>query len=144
MDTVTEIALEFMKFELTKTQFEVSQTKSGREGVDFIIKSIDDKSYNLFFKTFDADTERSIKISKQDLGELNDDLLIGLVLLVENEARVLYLIPSKDLLQSNSNIFINNVVSLIPSLSNWEIKIFSKGLDELEIYTISNQIEKLR
>ncbi len=31
----------------------------------------------------------------------------------------------------------------MPSLSNWEIKIFSNGLHKLEVYNISNQIEKL-
>lgn len=31
---------------------------------------------------------------------------------------LIYLIPSKDLSQSDSNIFIDNEVSLMPSLSN--------------------------
>jgi hypothetical protein len=91
--------------------------------VDFIIKANNGNSYQLFFQIIDADTKRNIKIPKKDLGELNDNLLIGLVLLIENEARVLYLIPSKHLTQSTSNIFIENEVSLMPSLSNWEIKV---------------------
>lgn len=56
---------------------------------------------------------------------------------------VLFWQVKKQLLQSDSNTFINNEASLMPSLSNWEIKISSKGLHKLEIYTISNQIEKL-
>ena len=76
-------------------------------------------------KSFDLDTiQRSIKISKQDLGELKDNLFIALVLIMEKLPKVVYLIPSKDLTQSNSNIFIDNEVSLMPSLSNWEILIF--------------------
>jgi hypothetical protein len=141
MKTVNTIVLKFIKDEFAKAQVEI--TESNRVGVDFLINP-KGTSYELFVQSINLDKEQSIKIPKQDLGELNDYLLIGLVLLIESEARVLYLIPSKDLLQSDNNIFINNEVSLIPSLSNWEIKVFSKGLEQLEIYTISNQIEKLR
>jgi hypothetical protein len=138
MDTVNEIELEFLNAEFNKAQIEISQQESGREAVDFIIESKNGKQYLLFFQFIDFETARSIKIPKQDLGELNDNLLIDLVLLIESEAKVLYLILSKDLSQSNSNIFINNEVSLMPSLSNWEIKISSKGIKQLETYTISN------
>ena len=141
MNPVNKITLQFMKDEFAKTQIEI--TESNRVGVDFIINS-KGKSYQLFVQSINIDKEQSIKIPKQDLGALNNNLLISLVLLIESEAKVLYLIPSKDLAQSDSNIFINNEVRLIPSLSNWEIKVFSKGLEQLEIYTISNQIEKLR
>lgn len=83
MNTVTENALEFMKSELKKAQNEVSQMESRREGVASNINSNNGNSYQLFFKSIDAITEKSIKISKQDLGELNENLLIGLVLLIE-------------------------------------------------------------
>lgn len=138
MDTVNEIELEFLNAEFNKAQIEISQQESGREAVDFIIESKNGKQYLLFFQFIAFETARSVKIPKQDLGELNDNLLIDLVLLIECEAKDLYLILSKDLSQSNSNIFINNEVSLMPSLSNWEIKISSKGLKQLETYTISN------
>ena len=105
MNTVNENVLDFMKSELNKAQIEVSQKESGREAVDFIITTNKGSSYQLFFKSIDAVTEKSIKIPKQDLGELNDNLLIGLVLLIESEAKVLYLIPSTIFLNPNS-IFI--------------------------------------
>ena len=44
----------------------------------------------------------------------------------------------------DSNIFINNEVSLMPSLSNWEIKVSSKSIEELEKYAINNMINKLK
>ena len=94
MNTITENALKFMKSELKKAHFEVTNNESGREAVNFNIKSINGNSYQLFFQAIDFGTERSIKISKQDLGELNENLLIGLVLLIDSEAKVLYLIPS--------------------------------------------------
>ncbi len=85
----------------------------GREGVDFLIGD------NQFHRLDTA--QCSIKISKQDLGELKDNLFIALVLIIEKEPRVLYFIPSKDLQESNNNFFLNNEVSLMPSLSNWDI-----------------------
>jgi hypothetical protein len=86
----------------------------GREGVNFMI----DKN-QLYLQSIDLDTsQRSIKIKKQDLGELKNSLFVALVLIVDKEPKVFYLIPSKDLLQTDSNIFIENNVSLIPSLSN--------------------------
>ncbi len=140
MNTVNENALDFMVSELKKSQIEVSQKESGREGVDFLIR---DKQ--LYLQFIDLDTaERSIKIAKQDLGELRDNLFVALVLIIDKEPKVVYLIPSKDLLQSDSSIFIENEVSLMPSLSNWEIKVFSNTIPELAKYSLENMIDKLK
>ena len=129
-----------IKSELDSFDLELTQKLDGREGVDFLIGTND-----IYLQSIDLDTaQRSIKISKQELGELRDNLFIALVLIIDKSPRVLYLIPSKQILQSDSNTFINNEVSLMPSLSNWEIKISSNSMPKLEIYTISNQIEKLR
>tara|TARA_R110000868_G_scaffold353150_5_gene614390 strand:- start:1457 stop:1882 length:426 start_codon:yes stop_codon:yes gene_type:complete len=139
MNAANENALEFMVSELNKALIEVSQKESGREGVDFLIGTNE-----IYLQSINLDTaQRSIKISKQDLGELKNNLFIALVLIIDKTPRVLYIIPSKQLLQSDSNTFINNEVSLMPSLSNWEIKISTNSLHKLENYTISNQIEKL-
>jgi hypothetical protein len=136
MNTVNENALEFMKLELKKAQIEVVQKESGREAVDFNIKANKGNSYQLFFKSIDAGTEKSIKISKQDLGELNENLLIGLVLLIESEAKVLYLIPSTVFLNPNS-IFKSNDV-MLEHLSNWEISVFTNAIPELSKYALDN------
>ncbi|SEE51642.1 hypothetical protein SAMN04487765_2905 [Tenacibaculum sp. MAR_2010_89] len=87
--------------------------------------------------------QRSIKISKQDLGVLKDNLFVALVLIMEKQPRVVYLIPSKDLSQTNNDIFIENEVSLMPSLSNWEIKISRSTIPELAKYSLENMTEKL-
>ena len=136
MNIVNENVLDFMKLELNKAQIEFSQKESGREAVDFIIKVNNGSSYQLFFKSIDAGTEKSIKISKQDLGELNEDLLIGLALLIESEAKVLYLIPSTVFLNPNS-IFKSNDV-MLEHLSNWEISVFTKAIPELSKYALEN------
>lgn len=136
MNIVNENVLDFMKLELNKAQIEFSQKESGREAVDFIIKVNNGSSYQLFFKSIDAGTEKSIKISKQDLGELNENLLIGLALLIESEAKVLYLIPSTVFLNPNS-IFKSNDV-MLEHLSNWEISVFTKAIPELSKYALEN------
>jgi hypothetical protein len=136
MNTFNENAFDFMKSELKKAQIEFSKKESGREAVDFNIKSNNSNSYQLFFKSIDAGTEKSIKISKQDLGELNENLLISLVLLIESEAKVLYLIPSRLFLKPNS-IFKSNDV-MLEHLSNWEISVFTNAIPELSKYALEN------
>ncbi len=140
MNTLIEKALIFMKSELKKARVEVSQKKNGREGVDFLLGD-----NQLYLQSIDLDTTlRSIKITKQDLGGLRDKLFVALILIIDKEPKVVYLIPSKDLSQSDSKIFIENDVSLMPSLSNWEIKISTSIIPELAKYALENMIDKLK
>ncbi|WP_034058430.1 hypothetical protein [Lacinutrix jangbogonensis] len=104
--------------------------------MDFNNKTNNSKQYQLFFKSIDFDKERNIKIPKQDLGELKENLLIGLVLLIESEAKVLYLIPSTVFLNPNT-IFISNDV-MLAHLSNWEISVFTNAIPELSKYALEN------
>jgi hypothetical protein len=141
MNTVNENALKFMKSELKKAQIQVSDNENGREAVDYVIESKTGKQYQLFFQSIETTTKRSIKIPKQDLGELKDNLFIGLVLLIESEAKVLYLIPSKVFLNPNA-IFKSNDV-MLAHLSNWEISVFTNAILELSKYALENIIGKL-
>jgi hypothetical protein len=132
--------LNFIKSELKNIDLELNYKQNGREGVDFLIGE-----NQLYLQSIDLDTlQRSIKIKKQDLGELKENLFIALVLIISKKPSVFYLIPSKDLLQVNSNIFIENNVSLMPSLSNWEIKVSTNNIPELAKYAIENMIDKLK
>lgn len=141
MKTLNEKVLNLLRSELKNTQIKVSQKKNAREAIDFIITTNNDKSYRLFFKSINADTEQSIKIAKQDLEELDENLFIGLALLFEGETKVLYLIPSTVFLNPNS-IFKNNNV-MLPHLSNWEIRVFTNAIPELSKYALENLIDKL-
>ncbi len=134
------IALEFLKSELKSHNLELTPKTDGREGVDFLIGD-----NQIYLQPLDLDIiKQSIKISKQDLGKLNDNLFIALVLILEKQPRVVYLISSKELQDSSNNFFVNNEVSLMPSLSNWEIKISSKSIEELEKYALNNMVSKLK
>ncbi|GGD08801.1 hypothetical protein [Hyunsoonleella pacifica] len=134
------IALEFLKSELKSHNLELTAKTDGREGADFFIEN-----YQIYLQPLDLDiVKQSIKITKQDLGELNDNLFIALILIIEQQPRVVYLIPPKQLQDSDNNFFVDNEVSLMPSLSNWEIKISSKTIGELEKYALNNMIDKLK
>jgi hypothetical protein len=130
----------FLSSELKRFHLELSSKPNGREGVDFLIGD-----NQLHLQSIDMDTtQRSIKITKQELGELKGNLFIALVLIMEKQPLVVYLIPSKHLTYTENNIFIDNEVSLMPSLSNWEIKISSNTIPELAKYSLENMIKKLK
>lgn len=130
----------FVKSKLENHGLKLTPKESGREGVEFLIGANE-----LFLQSLDLDTiDRSAKIVKKDLCELRDNLFIILVLIIDEEPRMVYLIPSKDLSQSDSNIFINNEVSLMPSLSNWEVRISIHTIPQLVKYSIENMIDKLK
>jgi len=130
----------FIKSELASFDLELTTKTNGREGVDFLIGN-----YQLYLQPMNFDTtQRSIKISKEALGELKDELFIVLVLVIDNEPRGFYLIPSIELEQSNSDIFLENNVKLMPSLSNWEIKVSSNTIPQLAKYSFRNMIGKLK
>ncbi len=138
---MTFLIIDYIKPELNKFDLELIAKQNGREGVDFLIGD-----NQLYLQSIDLDTtQRSIKITKQDLGELRDNLFIAMVLIIDKEPKVVYLIPSKHLLQSSDNdVFIENEVSLMPSLSNWEIKVSSNTIPELAKYLLENMFDKLK
>lgn len=71
-------------------------------------------------------------------------MFVALVLIIDKEPKVVYLIPSKDLSQTDNIIFIENNVTLMPSLSNWEINVSSNTIPELAKYSLENMIDKLK
>ena len=69
----------FVKQQIESFGLKLKSKANGREGVDFIIG---DNEVNL--QSIDLDTTvRSIKIVKQDLGELKGNLFISLVLILD-------------------------------------------------------------
>jgi hypothetical protein len=77
MNNVNRNALEYLKSELKNLNIRLSSKSNGREGVDFLIGDS-----QLYLQSIDLDTtQRSIKIAKQDLGELRDKLFVALILI---------------------------------------------------------------
>tara|TARA_R110002111_G_scaffold131813_4_gene197004 strand:+ start:93 stop:371 length:279 start_codon:yes stop_codon:yes gene_type:complete len=82
-----------VKAKLENNGLKLIPKENGREGVNFLIGTNE-----LFLQSLDLDIiDRSAKIVKKDLGESRDNLFIILVLIIEEEPRMVYIIPSKDL-----------------------------------------------
>ncbi|PHQ85492.1 MAG: hypothetical protein COB65_02985 [Thalassobium sp.] len=88
--------------------------------------------------------DRSVKISKSVLGEPKNNLWIALVLFMKEMEPVLYLIPLNQLAKPDDYIFIDNEQSEhFSHLSNWEIKVFVKGIPELSKFALNNLVGQL-
>ena len=131
--------IEFLKLELNNFGLEITPKPSSREGVDYIIGTNE-----IYLQSIDLDSERSVKISKNELDELKSNLFVALVLIIDNEPKAIYFIPSTQLAKPDDYIFIDNEVSVFPSLSNWEIKVFTNAVPELNKYALENVIDKLK
>ena len=147
-------AQHFTKLELMKARLEVFQNESGslhnvsandrREGVDFIIKTPSGNYHELYLQPINLEKDRSVKISKQELGAPKDNLWIALVLFMKDMEPVLYLIPSKQLAEPDDYIFIDNEQSeRFKQFSNWEIKVFTKGIPALSKFALDNVVDQL-
>lgn len=101
MNKLYKYAQHFTKLELMRARLDIFQNESGREGIDFIVKTKSGNYHELYLQPINLETERSVKIIKTVLRELKDNLLVTLVLFMKDIEPVLYLIPST---QNASNI----------------------------------------
>ena len=70
---MSSISIDFLNSELKSHSLELTPKINGREDVDFLIGD-----NQLYLQSIDLDTtQRSIKIAKQDLGELKDNLFMS-------------------------------------------------------------------
>ena len=69
MNKLYKYAQHFTKLELLRAKLDVFQNESGREGVDFTIKTKAGNYHELYLQPINLETERSVKISKEVLGE---------------------------------------------------------------------------
>lgn len=144
MNKLYKYAQHFTKLELMRARLDVFQNESGREGVDFIVKTKSGNYHELYLQPINLETERSVKITKTVLGEPKDNLWVALVLFMKDMEPVLYLIPSMQLDKPDDYIFIDNEQpERFKHLSNWEIKVFVKGIEKLSEFAFPNMIDKL-
>lgn len=144
MDDLRKKAKGILVSELSKKDLEIWTRLSGREDVHFATRSPNDKKNQLYLEVLNLDTKRSVKINKQYLGEPRANLWVVLVTFIADGEPLPFLIPSKVLEKPDDYIFSENDLGQHEHLSNWEIKVFAKGIEEkLGEYTIYNQIENL-
>lgn len=133
-----------LKSEMTKAGVEIHEQENGREGVDFLVKSPNGKQSEVFLQPMDLIALQSMKIPKEKLGEPNDNLWVALIGFIPNTEPLIFLIPSKTLVKADDFIFFEHNVGQHTYLSNWEIKVFAKGMEKLGEYIIYNQIENFK
>ena len=132
MKTATETTIEFTKSRFKEFDL-IIIPKGNRSEAPIFETTINNKKQELLIKSINLDTEMSIKVPKVEFGKIKENLWLVLVLILENEPRGLYIIPSKTLLKPDNYIFIDNETRY-ETLSNYEIKIFRSAFEELSKY----------
>jgi hypothetical protein len=74
MKTQPNYSQYFIMAKFMKAKLVVYQNESGREGVDFILKTDNGNTHELYLQSIELDKQREIKINKQQLGDPKDNL----------------------------------------------------------------------
>ena len=143
MEIFQKQAEHILKSELTDAGLEISSKEGGREGVHFLVKNESGRQFGLYLQSMNLIAQQSVKIPKEQLGVPREDLWVALTIFSKDDDPWIFLIPSPILADPDDFIFFENNVGQFSYLSNWEIKVFSKGMDKLDKYFIYNQMEKL-
>jgi len=67
----------FLEQVFINSNLEFTQNKSGREGVDYIIKTTTGNLNEVYLQPINLNKERSVKILKQELGEPKENLWVA-------------------------------------------------------------------
>lgn len=133
-----------LRAELTKEGLEINTREDGRKGVNFIVKSENAKQTEVFLQPMDLIAQQSSKVPKEKLGEPGENLWVALIGFIPDKEPLVFLIPSQTLAKPDDFVFFEHDVSPLTYLSNWEIKVFTKGMEKLGEYIIYNQIENFK
>ena len=132
------------KIWLTLARFDIYTTDVDDKGIDFIIRTDNDKHIDVQVKTI---TEKSgyVFITKKGTWEkeLIDNLYLILVLLKNNEMPSVYYIPST-VWKTPTALFTDKKYDKEgqKSLPEWGINVSKKNMDELSKYEISEYIKR--
>lgn len=144
MEEFRKQAEDILRSEMTNYNLEINAKDNGREGVDFIVKRPNGKQSEVFLQPMDLIALQSVKIPKDKLGEPNDYLWVALIGFIPNAEPLIFLMPSKTLTNTDNFVFFENNVGQHAYLSNWEIKVFTNGMEVLGQYIFHNQIEHFK
>jgi hypothetical protein len=140
MSTLNKYAEHFIKIELMKANIEVFQNESGREGMDFIIKTNEGNYHELFLHSFELEKETNIRVTKDKFNEASGNIWLALVMVTKNQDCSIYLIPSTILLKPKGYKFLNQSIH---KESYLEINVFMEAIPDLSQFSFKNSIEKL-
>lgn len=130
---------------LIKNNCEVIAKIDEQSGKRLIIKTTSGIQHNIIIRFLNLDESRSLKIPKSDFNyELRENLWVLLLLYMKDMEPFSYLIPSKVFHAPNTMFIDNEQPAMFSHLSNWEIKVFRKGIEELSKYAFETIINDLR
>jgi len=144
MEEFRKQAESVLRAELTNEGLKISTKENGREGIDFIVKSKNGKQSEVFLQPMDLIAQQSSKVPKEKLGEPRENLWVALVGFIPDRDPLIFLIPSETLVKPDNFVFFENDVEPHTYLSNWEIKVFTKGMEKLGEYIIYDQVENFK
>ncbi|WP_350291886.1 hypothetical protein [uncultured Croceitalea sp.] len=133
-----------LRSEMTKAGLEIVPKENDRKGIDFLVKSPNDKVSEVFLQPMDLIAQQSAKVPKEQLGEPREDLWVALIGFIPEKEPLIFLIPSKTLANPDDFVFFEYDVSPHTYLSNWEIKVFTNGMKILGEYIFHNQIDNFK
>ena len=116
-----------------------------KEGGHFLIISQSGIEYQIDIRILDLtipQRDKKVKIPKSDWNyELPENLFVALIILLEGIKPTIYLISSKAFLEPDNYIFFDNEQSeRFKHFSNWEIKVFTKGIEKLSEYAFDRVV----
>jgi hypothetical protein len=140
MNRLNKYAEHFIKLEFMKANIEVFQNESGREGVNFIIKTNEGNYHELFLHSFELEKETNIRVSKDRFNEAKGNIWLALVMVTKNQDCSIYLIPSTILLKTKVYKFLNQSIH---KESYLEINVFMEAIPELSQFSFNNVVSQL-
>ncbi len=130
---------------LQKQNCKVLTEKTEQNGTRFTIVTAKGREHEILLRLLNLDKDRSLKIPKSDFNyELRDNLWVLLVLYMYDMEPFSYLIPSLVFATPNQIFIDNEQLPRFRHFSNWEIKVFRKGIEELSKYALETMIKDLR
>lgn len=126
---------------LTTTKLHISKKEISR----FSITSQSGKTYQIDERILDLTIlhrDKKVMIPKSDWNyELPENLYVGLIILLEDLEPIIHLIPTSVFKEPDNYIFFDNAQSeRFEHLSNWEIKVFGKGIEKLSKYAFDRVV----
>ncbi len=136
--------IDIIKLKLTSKTFQITN----KEGSILTVKSQAGKEYQIDERVLDLtklQRDKKIKIPKSDWNyELPDNLYVALIIMLEGIEPTMFLVPSKVFLEPDDYIFFDNEqAERFKHLSNWEIKVFVKGMEKLNEYAFDRVVGEL-
>lgn len=135
-----EIIIE-LEAQLRQFGYEVNKQPNS----ELLFKTSTGQQHSIIICFLNINEARYIKTLKSDFNyKLRENLWVLLVLHIQDKQPFSYLIPSK-VFETPNNIFIDNEQSaMFRHLSNYRIKVFRKGIEELSKYAFETMIQSFR